>query len=308
MSESPSPEASLRGIFVPNVVPLDDRGRINEPELRRYTEWLIERGVQGLYPNGSTGEFLRYTTEERRRVVAIQHEVAAGRVPILAGASEHDIRATLDSCGYYHELGVRAVAVVAPTYFNLSPGSVYRYYAELARQTPIDLTLYNIPQFASTIDLATVVRLAEEFPRVIGIKDSSGDLPHMMRMLKAVRAKRPAFVFLTGWDTGAAAMFLAGCDGGTHATAGIAPEAMRRLFDLCEQSRWPEAMCLQFALLELFDAIIAAGDFPEGFRQAARLRGFDFGPSRQPAAPIEPGAWERIERALRAALAMSDMG
>lgn len=308
MSDSAVVASSLRGIFVPNVVPLDDRGRIHEAELRRYTNWLIERGVQGLYPNGSTGEFQRYTSDERRRVVAIMHEETAGRVPILAGASEHDARATRDTCRYYHELGIPAVAIVAPTYFNLSPDSVYRYYAELAGQSPIDLTLYNIPQFASTVDLATVLRLAEEFPRVIGIKDSSGDLPHMMRMLKAVKAKRPAFVFLSGWDAGAALMLLAGCDGGTHATAGIAPEVTGRLYDLCLQGRWAEAMCLQFALLELFDALLAAGDFPEGFRQAVKLRGFDFGASRQPAAPIEPSAWQRIERALRGALAMSDAG
>jgi dihydrodipicolinate synthase/N-acetylneuraminate lyase len=59
----------LTGIFTPNMVPLDAKGEINEPELRRYTDWLIERGVHGLYPNGSTGEFLRFTVEERRRII-----------------------------------------------------------------------------------------------------------------------------------------------------------------------------------------------------------------------------------------------
>jgi len=59
----------LTGIFTPNLVPLDDRGEINEPELRRYVDWLIERGVHGLYPNGSTGEFTRFTVEERRRII-----------------------------------------------------------------------------------------------------------------------------------------------------------------------------------------------------------------------------------------------
>ena len=61
----------LTGIFTPNVVPLDERGEINEPELRRYVEWLIARGVHGLYPNGSTGEFTRFTADERRRIIEI---------------------------------------------------------------------------------------------------------------------------------------------------------------------------------------------------------------------------------------------
>ncbi len=81
----------LRGIFTPNIVPLDARGEINEPELRRYTDWLIERGVHGLYPNGSTGEFTRFTVEERRRIIAIMADQTRGRVPILAGAAEANV-------------------------------------------------------------------------------------------------------------------------------------------------------------------------------------------------------------------------
>jgi len=77
---------------------------------------------------------------------------------------------------------------------------VYAYFAEIARNSPIDLTLYNIPAFASPIDVNTIRRLADGFPRVIGIKDSSGDLAFMMRMIAAIRPNRPDFTFLTGWE------------------------------------------------------------------------------------------------------------
>jgi hypothetical protein len=82
--------------------------------------------------------------------------------------------------------GARAVAIVSPFYYKLCPESVYAYFREIALSSPIDVTLYNIPMFASPIDLPTIRRLAE-FPRVIGIKDSSGDLAFMMRMIAAVR-------------------------------------------------------------------------------------------------------------------------
>ena len=75
----------LSGIFTPNIVPLDAHGEINEEETRRYVDWLIERGVHGLYPNGSTGEFTRFTVEERQRIIEIIADQTAGRVPILAG-------------------------------------------------------------------------------------------------------------------------------------------------------------------------------------------------------------------------------
>ncbi|MCA9037935.1 MAG: dihydrodipicolinate synthase family protein, partial [Planctomycetaceae bacterium] len=81
-------QAPLKGIFTPNLVPYSSDGDINEPELRRYVDWLISRGVHGLYPNGSTGEFTRFTPEERRRILAIIADQVRGRVPILAGAAE----------------------------------------------------------------------------------------------------------------------------------------------------------------------------------------------------------------------------
>src|SRR5918992_4462233 len=93
----------LTGIFTPNLVPLDSRGNINEDELRRYIDWLIDRGVHGIYPNGSTGEFTRYTVEERRRIIKIVCEQAAGRGPVLAGAAGGDVCETISPGEGYHD-------------------------------------------------------------------------------------------------------------------------------------------------------------------------------------------------------------
>jgi 2-dehydro-3-deoxy-D-pentonate aldolase len=275
-------ENRLRGIFTPNIVPLDARGEINEPELRRYTDWLIEHGVHGLYPNGSTGEFTRFTVEERRRIIEIMADQARGRVPILAGAAEANVRETIRACEFYHELGVRAVAIVSPYYYKLSPPAVYAYFREIGRNTPVDVTLYNIPMFASPIDVPTVQRLSEEFERIVAIKDSSGDLPHMIRMIAAVRPNRPDFAFLTGWDAALMPMLLVGCDGGTNATSGVVPEITRKLYDLTLAGRLDEARELQYKVVKLFDTMMYTADFPEGFRAALSLRGFEPGPGRQP--------------------------
>src|SRR3982750_1973508 len=102
--------ARLAGIFTPNIVPLDDRGEINEPELRRYVDWLIDRGVHGLYPNGSTGEFTRFTADGRGQTIEITPDQPRGRVPILAGAAEANVKETVQACEHYHSLGCRAVA------------------------------------------------------------------------------------------------------------------------------------------------------------------------------------------------------
>lgn len=293
----------LSGIFTPNIVPLDRHGEINEAETRRYVDWLIDHGVHGLYPNGSTGEFTRFTVEERRRIIEIIADQTRGRVPILAGAAEANVKETIAACEYYYSLGVRAVAIVSPFYYKLSPAGVYAYFKEIADNSPIDITLYNIPMFASPIDVPTVQRLAEECDKVVAIKDSSGDLPHMMRMIAAVRPLRPSFGFLTGWDAALMPMLLVGCDGGTNATSGVVPEITRKLYELTVSHRIDEARDLQYRLLKLFDAMLYSAEFPEGFRAALRLRGIEPGEGRSPKAASQVLALDKLSDQLQCLLA-----
>jgi len=294
--------SKITGILTPHMVPLDAQGRIDELELRRYVDWLIQQGVHGLYPNGSTGEFVRFTAAERRQIVKTVCEQARGRVPVLAGAAEANVRETIQACEAYCAFGARAVAIVSPFYYRLSPESVYAYFREIALNSPIDVTLYNIPMFASPIDVPTIRRLAE-LERVVGIKDSSGDLAFMMRMIAAIRPYRPEFSFLTGWEAVLVPMIMVGADGGTHATSGVVPELTRQMYDLARSRQFEPAMALQYRLLELFDAMLYSADFPEGFRAAVELRGFNMGPSRQPLSPSQQVNREKLQGLLRCILA-----
>jgi len=225
-------------------------------------------------------------------------DAAAGRVPVLAGAAEANVRETLSACQYYHDLGVRAVAIVSPFYYKLSPDNVYAYFREICRHTPIDVTLYNIPLFASPIDVATVQRLSEECPRIVGIKDSSGDIGQMIRLIEAVRPGRPDFSFLCGWDSVLVPALLVGCDGGTNASSGVVPEMTRQLYDLCRAGRIDEALRVQAALIRLFDPALAGADFPEGFRVGVELRGFRMGAGRQPLSDQHRAALQQLKKTL----------
>lgn len=294
--------ARLEGIFTPTLVPFDAQGEINEPELRRFVSWLIERGVHGLYPNGSTGEFPRLSPAERRQVVRITCEETRGRVPVLAGAAEANVKETLAACEAYAGMGANAVAIVSPFYYRLAADSVFAYFAEIARHSPIDITLYNIPMFASPIDVPTIRRLAE-FPRIVAIKDSSGDLAFMMRMITAVRPVRPDFAFLTGWEAVLAPMLMIGCDGGTNASSNAVPEVTRTIYELSRAGKYEEAMRWQYRILELFDAMLYPFEFPDGFRAAAEMRGFRFGHGRQPLSGEREKDRAPLESVLRCILA-----
>jgi 4-hydroxy-tetrahydrodipicolinate synthase len=104
----------------------------------------------------------------------------------------------------------------------------------------------------------------------------------MMRMIMAIRPARPDFTFLTGWEATLVPMLLIGCDGGTHASSGIVPEMTRRLYDLTVNGDLENALRLQSRLLNLFDVMLSTADFPEGFREALKLRGIKVGSGRQP--------------------------
>lgn len=301
------PGKPLSGIFTPNISPTDEKGRIDEDTLRRYIDWLIERGVDGLYPNGSTGEFVRFTPEERRKIINIVVDQTAGRVPILAGAAEANVEETISACNAYGQLGVRAVAIVAPYYYRLAPEGVYAYFKEIADRVEVDVTLYNIPLFASPIDVQTVKRLALECPRVVGIKDSSGDLPHMMRMIAEVKPQRSDFFFMTGWDAALVPMLMIGCDGGTNATSGVVPELTKAIFQASKAGQWDRAMQLQYRLLPLFDAMISVAEFPEGFRRGALIRGWDLGRSRQPLSDQQTSAADKAQKRLEELLSSFDL-
>ncbi len=301
------PGKPLSGIFTPNISPTDAKGRIDEDTLRRYIDWLIQSGVDGLYPNGSTGEFVRFTPEERRRIIDIVVDQTAGRVPILAGAAEANVEETISACNAYGQLGVRAVAIVAPYYYRLAPEGVYAYFKEIADRVDVDVTLYNIPLFASPIDVQTVKRLALECPRVVGIKDSSGDLPHMMRMIAEVKPQRSDFFFMTGWDAALVPMLMIGCDGGTNATSGVVPELTKAIFQASKAGQWDRAMQLQYRLLPLFDAMISVAEFPEGFRRGALIRGWDLGRSRQPLSDLQSSAADKAQKRLEELLSSFDL-
>lgn len=295
--------SKIQGIFTPNVVPFKADHSINEPVLRRYTSWLIDKGVTGLYPNGSTGEFIRLSFDQRMRVVEIVADEARGRVPILAGAAEPNIDLVLAACQRCADVGCRAVSVTGPYYYKVSQESIEHYFRELAKRSPIDILLYNIPQFSNEISLEVVKRLAADCPRIVGIKDSSRDMPRFMDTLNEVKAIRSEFSCLTGTEEILLPALMMGADGGTIATSGVAPEAVMKLYNSFRAGDIGEAKRVQFKLLELIKTMFAAGNFPEGFREGVNLRGFDTGRGPQPMSPHEMAHFKAIRGKLACLLA-----
>ena len=293
--------SDIKGVFCPHMVPLDDNGSINESELRRLIDFLIAHGISGLYPNGSTGEFVRLTFEERKRVIEIvadQSRRAGRNVPVLAGASECNIDVTVDTLNYYADLGCRAGAVVPPFYFKMGQDAIRAYFDELADRSRLDIVLYNIPQFTNELAMDTLVALCEH-PRIVGQKDSSRDLPRYVNCMHKVRARRPDFAFLIGCEEILLPSLIMGGDGGTIATSGVVPEMIMNLYNLFLEGRIEDAKRIQYQMLELIEVMLFGADFPEGFRAGMTVRGFSMGRGRQHQSCASQLALERITRTIQ---------
>ena len=119
-------------------------------------------------------------------------------------------------------------------------------------------------------------------PRIIGTKDTSKDMGRFQQTLRMIKPQRPDFSVLIGWEEHLCTALFMGADGGTLSSAGVAPEVVMKLYQAARASRWDEARDLQFRLLDLFDLMVGAPNFPEGFRAGYELRGFQPGRARFP--------------------------
>jgi 4-hydroxy-tetrahydrodipicolinate synthase len=276
----------LKGIFTPNIVPYDAKGRIDEDELRRIIGWLGDKGVSGFYPNGSMGEFIRLTYEERKLVVKIVSEEAGGR-PILAGAAEPNVDLVLEMCNYCADLGCRAVSITGPYYYKLTQPSIEQYFRDIAAKSPIDIVIYNIPNFANEISVPVLKRLALDCPRIIGTKDTSADMCRFQQVLHEIKPQRPEFSALIGWEELLCTAMFMGADGGTLSSSGVVPEVLMKIYNDAVAGNWDSAKKAQFKLLDLFSLMVNAPNSPEGFRAGYQLRGFKTGNARFPLSPDE---------------------
>lgn len=295
----------FKGVFCPDIVIFNESGKINFKEMERYIDWLIQSGIHGLYPNGSTGEFVRLTADERRDVVKLNVEVNQGRVPILAGASEANIRDVLEMAEYCQNIGADAISLVPPYYYKMSDRSLLQYFAEIAENSPIDILLYNIPQFTQELPLDLMEELLP-YERIFGTKDSSRDLPRLINTMHRMRAQRPDYVVLVGCEEILFPAVMMGASGGTIATSGIIPEVIVEIYNKAVAGEIGRARTLQFRILDLINLMLLGVNFPEGFKTGVAVRGFDVGPPRQVMSDAERDHLLKLESQIKCTL--RDMG
>lgn len=286
---------SLYGVIPAVLTPFSPAGEVEVAKLQRYVDWLIQRGVHGLFPCGTNGEGPAMTSAQRRTVVEAVVEAAGGRVPVVAMTGDLSTESTIGLTRHAQRAGASGAAIVTPWYFPLDEAALEAHFAAVAEAVPdFDLYLYNIPGNAqNSISPSLAARLAERYPRIRGVKDSSKSLQTLREFLAAL----PGRTVIAGTDTMLFDGLAAGAKGVVSAIADCFPEAMVAIYTAYQAGRMEDARVLQGRVNGLRDAL-KMGPYIHPYKLALSWRGIDVGTVRSPLRPCTTEeAW-----AIRAAL------
>ena len=288
----------LQGCGTALVTPFTDTGEVDCRALRDLVEWQIAEGIDFLVPCGSTGEAQTMEDAERERVVAAVVETAAGRVPVMAGATSNDTARAVAETRRMCRLGIDYILTATPYYNKPTQGGLFRHFTAVADASTKPICLYNVPgRTAVNLLPATALHLAEH-PNVMGIKEASGDLAQVMQIL---RARPDGFSVLSGDDWLALAIIVAGGDGLVSVASNEMPGQMRGMVQLMLAGDVPKARQWHYRLLPLMDANFLETN-PAPVKAALALTGRIRNVLRLPLVPVT----EKTRIALAATL--KDLG
>jgi 4-hydroxy-tetrahydrodipicolinate synthase len=292
-------QLDLHGVLPALITPLtDDGAQVDAGALAATVERLVDAGVGGLVPGGSTGEFTTLTNAERRQVIDVTVEAAAGRVPVVAGTGALSTRETVELSVHAERSGAAAVMVVPPFYESVTWRELLAHYTTVAQSISIPIMYYNIPG-ASGVSLDA--RRLSELRRVAGVtsmKDSSGDA---VAATELIQAGEQVPTLLNGWDTLTFAALAAGVRAVVWGAATILPEqcvALHRL--LLDEIDLPAARELWARLWPLC-SFLESQSYAAAVKAACALVGYATGPVRAPLLALDDDAAAELGRRLQRA-------
>lgn len=272
--------ARIQGVLTAIVTPFDAAGAVCPDRLRRQVRRQMQFG-NGIFCNGTNGEFFVLNTEEKLRVTQTCVDEAAGKVPVVAHIGENSTATTIRLGQDVAAMGVAAVSVITPSFVPLRQHELIYHYTAIADAVPVPVFLYNIPaRTGNTIEPATAAALARH-PNIVGIKDSAGSYESLKGFLDAVR-DIPDFDVLSGPDHLAHQGFLEGCSACISGLANVCPEGVSLIWRHFRDGDLGKSKAAQDFISGLRKDLYAVCFAPAAVKKATALLGEDVGDSRYP--------------------------
>jgi dihydrodipicolinate synthase/N-acetylneuraminate lyase len=284
----------FRGVFPYLVSPIDERGRVKDAVLTRLVNDLIDAGVHGLTPLGSTGEFAYLNREQRHRIVEVVVQATRRRVPVVAGVAATTIADAVEQAEAYEALGVDGILGILEAYFPLTEDGVVAYFTAMANATGLPVVLYTNPQFQrSDLALPAIERLTK-VDNIRYLKDASSDTGRLLSIINAVGDR--IRVFSASAHIPACVMLIGGV-GWMAGPACIVPRQSVQLYDLCRAGKWGEAMQLQRSLWRI-NRVFAKYNLAACIKGGLELQGYEVGAPLPPQTPLSEAGRAEIKSVL----------
>jgi 4-hydroxy-tetrahydrodipicolinate synthase len=287
----------LNGIFVPHVTPFTSEGELDLKALRACVSFWLESGVSGLVPCGSNGEAPYLSRQERMKVIETVVDEANGKIPVIAGTGSMSTKETITFTKDAKDLGVDAVLVVTPFYFKPTNREMHEHYRAISEAVDIPVVVYNVPKFTGfSLETAFIHQLVSENEKIIGLKDSSGNIGAITEIIKLVGDK---ISVLAGTADVALPTLLLGGKGAVIAVANVFPKLCSELYEAFKNGKLEEAEALQKRVSFANEVLVKRYNQLSAIKEALRLQGLPGGYPRKPALPLDSEEKKTVQNLLK---------
>ena len=248
--------SKYQGIFPAFYACYDAQGGVNPQAIRKLTRWFIEKGVQGLYVGGSSGECIYLSKEERKITLENVMAEAKGEIKIIAHVACNNTADSQELAAHAESLGVDAIAAIPPIYFKLPPYAVAKYWNDISAAAPnTDFIIYHIPQLAGVSLTGPLLKEMLKNPRLAGVKSSSGQIDDIQKFVQIGSEGGREFAVFNGQDSQLFAGLSVGACGGIGGTYGVMPELYVKIFHLLQAGKYQQALEVQRACSKIRDKL-----------------------------------------------------
>jgi 4-hydroxy-tetrahydrodipicolinate synthase len=285
----------LAGVFPYLVSPVDAEGKVKEDVLKKLIDHLIGKGVHGLTPLGSTGEFAYLTWPQRKRIVEVVVEAANGRVPVIAGVAHTSIQEAVRQAVEMKKIGADGILAIMDTYFPVPPVGVVSYFQRIAEAVDCPIVLYTNPSFSGTNLTPDVLETLASVPNIQYLKDASANTGNLLTLMNRLEGKLK--IFSASAHIPLSVMMFGGV-GWMAGPSCVVPAESVKLYELARDQRWEEARVLQKQLWSI-NRIFQKYALAPCIKACLELQGFPVGSPIPPLQPLSGAALKEVEQVLK---------
>ena len=288
-------QQQLRGTGVALVTPFAKDGSIDFAALGKVIDHVIKGGVEYLITLGTTGETPTLSKEEKVAVIEFTFSHTAGRLPIIVGVGGNNTAEVISDLQKLPLDKALAVLSAAPYYNKPSQEGIYQHYKAVAAASPKPVILYNVPgRTGRNMSAATIIRLANDCPNVVGLKEASGDMAQCMDILRDAPAN---FVVVSGDDLLALPQIACGMQGVISVAANAYPSEFSNMVRACLAGDFVKAKAINDPLIEAYDIMFAENN-PSGVKAFMHKMGLLENEVRLPVVPLSEPVYSRVKTYL----------